>query len=539
MDNPTLLYNKSAKTLVNGADISNGVDYTAISHTWSMWDSTSKGILGIHQHDGQCEGTANFHDMLDFVNTEWLWVDTLCISESSKATEIPKMRKYYRNAQVVLVVLDTSKGEYDLGLLKVDDFGNRLESRERLLLLNNSPERISTECKLSEEGVALYNTLCQMFKASWFTRGWTLQELLLAKDVVLWNGSSSIGVTDVNKCLDWMGIVLPDVVKNGLQLDSDYSRLRRIFHWDSRNISYDSVDGLMSGRNCTKDEDYVYSFLGLLDIEIKVEYGIRVEACKKRLFRKLVEERRAASVFSHSGVGVFPIHSEYGTSFALDNPRSDRAVYSVARKGVQFSGCNVYIYEVIGIFATESFRGVYPERSLWKMTRILGMDVSAYKDLVKAMYSSTGPEDGDEFLDIKSKWFLEIAKLSAGLDEETLRVPQNFDCLLLHSLLAERPQTPLVSYGMVHNNESVCAYVFACLEDLPKGDGRLLLLAPGIVGEVRETGILCSGLNLQKNKQRKIGATLNLGRHNLSTIEPLAHLPKVSVISRKYRNPKT
>ena len=44
---------------------------------------------------------------------------------------------------------------------------------------------------------------------------------------------------------------------------------------------------------------------GLLGIEIKGEYGIRVEACKKRLLRKLVEERRAVSVFSHSGVGVF------------------------------------------------------------------------------------------------------------------------------------------------------------------------------------------------------------------------------------------
>jgi hypothetical protein len=158
--------------------------------------------------------------------------------------------------------------------------------------------------------------------------------------------------------------------------------------------------------------------------------------------------------------------------------------------------------------------------------------------LGESYVSSTETEDDDEFLDIKSKWFLEVAKLSAELDEETLRVPQNFDCILLHSLLAELPQTPLVSYGMVHNNESVCAYVFACLEDFPKGDLSLLLLAPGIVGEVRETGILCSGLNLQKNKQRKIGATLNLGKHSLSTIEPLAHLPKVSVISRKYRNPK-
>ena len=64
-----LLCSKLAKTLVNGADIVNGVTCTAISHTWSMWDSTSKDILGIHQSDARCEGTASFHDMVGIVST--------------------------------------------------------------------------------------------------------------------------------------------------------------------------------------------------------------------------------------------------------------------------------------------------------------------------------------------------------------------------------------------------------------------------------------------------------------------------------------
>jgi len=534
MDNPTLLYNKSAKTLVNGADISNGVDYTAISHTWSMWDSTSKGILGIHQQDGQCEGTANFHDMVDFVNTEWLWIDTLCISESSKVTEIPKMRQYYRNAQVVLVVLDTSKGEYDLGLLKVDDLGNRLESEERYLLLNNSPERLSTECKLSEEGVALYNTLCRMFKASWFKRAWTLQELLLAEDVVLWNGRSSIGVTDVKKCLDWMGSVVPDCVQNGLEVDEDYNNLRSIFHTDSTDIAYESVDILMGGRECTKREDYVYSVLGLLDTEIRVEYGVRLEACKKRLFRRLVEDQRAASLFTHSGTGVFPIHSEYGTSFVPDRPRSDHAMYSLAHKGVKFSGCNVYFYDVIGLFDTEIFDRDDPGFNMGVLTRALGNNASAYDDLVRAMYSITGSGD-IELVRARSTSFLEMAEQSATIDADSFTdVPLTHDCLMLHSMLG-RCQTPLVSYGMVHNNESVCAYIFACLEVAPKG--KCLLLAPGIVGDLHETGLLCLGQNFRKSKQKKIGATINLRKGDLGTIASLGKLSEVVLTNNKTAAP--
>lgn len=529
MDNPTVLYRKSTKTLVNGVDICRGAKYTAISHTWSMWDSMSKDILGIQQ-DSRCEGTVNFNNMLDFVNTEWVWIDTLCISQSNKVTEIPNMRRYYKNAEVVLVVLDISKGDYNLRELEVNDLEYRMGSKERMLMLHNSPERVIKECALPEEGVTVYNTLCKMFKAEWFKRGWTLQEVLLGKDIIIWNGSTSVSVTDVRKCLDWLGDVLPDAV-NGLKMDEDYSAMQNIFHIDSTNISFELVDQLMDGRKCTKDEDYVYSILGLLEIDIKIEYGISLHVCKRRLFTRLVQEQRAASVFSHTGIGVFPIYSDYGTSFNLDNPRSDRVVYSLSRNGVKFAGCSVYIYEVLEVFHTE-FTKKDPIRNLWAITKMMRDDLSGYKELVKAMYSSTGTDD-DEFINTKSQWFLEMAQLSATTTtaESFDDVPLNFDCIILHTLL-NGPDTPLVSYGMVHNEISVCAYIFTCLEAVPE-NGRCMLLAPGIVGEVRETGILCSGMNLRNTKQRKIGATLNLKKDNLGSIEPIANLSEVVVTNKK------
>ena len=80
--------------------------------------------------------------------------------------------------------------------------------------------------------------------------------------------------------------------------------MHRVFRGISKYII--RLSGRVNGMTkLHKDEDYVCSFLGLLGIDIKVEYNICVEACKKRLFRKLVQERGAASVFSHNGVGVF------------------------------------------------------------------------------------------------------------------------------------------------------------------------------------------------------------------------------------------
>lgn len=534
MDNPTVLYRKSTKTLVNGVDIPKGAKYTAISHTWSMWDDVSKDILHIKE-DIRCEGTSNFSDMLDFVDAEWVWIDTLCISESNKVTEIPKMRRYYKNAEVVLVVLDTSKGDYDLKALEVKDLEHRMDSGERMHQLLTCSEMEAGEC-LQPEGVTIYNTLCKMSKAQWFKRGWTLQEVLLAKDVLFWNGSTSVSGTHVRKCINWLGTVTPDVL-NGLEFDDDYSTLQSIFHVETNNILFESpfetVDQLMEGRKCTKDEDYVYSILGLLDVDIKIEYGIPRHICKKRLFSKLVQEQRAASLFTHTGVGVFPIHHEYGTSFNPDNPRSDRAVYSLSREGVKFANCDVYIYETVGTFHTNIINKIEPVRNLWEITRILGNNLSAYKELVKAMYSTTAADDV-ELINTKAEWFLEAARALAPIaTAELADVAINSDCILLHGLL-NRPQTPLVSYGMVHDNTSVCASIFACLERVPE-NGKCLLLAPGILGKTYETGVLCSGLDFDGSKQRKIGATLNLHRDCLDTILPIANLPEVIVANNKFQ----
>jgi hypothetical protein len=67
----------------------------------------------------------------------------------------------------------------------------------------------------------------------------------------------------------------------------------------------------------------------------------------------LVQEKRAASVFTHTSIGVFPIHSEYGTVFNLDDPRSDRVIYNLSSKGGNFAGFGMYI---LRYYRTISYR---------------------------------------------------------------------------------------------------------------------------------------------------------------------------------------
>lgn len=178
--------------------------------------------------------------MLDFVNMEWVWIDILCILYSNKVIEIFCMRSYYKNVEVVFVVFDINKGDYDLRVLEVIDLEYRMGSREWMYILFSSLERLIEEYVLFEEGIMVYNILCKMFKVKWFKRGWMLQEVLLGKDIIIWNGSIFVSVINVRKCLDCLGSVFFDVL-NGLKMDDDYSVMQNIFNIDSINIFFEIV----------------------------------------------------------------------------------------------------------------------------------------------------------------------------------------------------------------------------------------------------------------------------------------------------------
>lgn len=99
-------------------------------------------------------------------------------------TKIPDMRRYYKNVKVVFVVHDTSKGDYNIRALEVEDLEYKMDSGKRMCLLWICPKKIVGEC-LPSKGVTMYNTLYKMFKIEWFKRGWMLLEVLLVKDIII------------------------------------------------------------------------------------------------------------------------------------------------------------------------------------------------------------------------------------------------------------------------------------------------------------------------------------------------------------------
>jgi hypothetical protein len=191
------------------------------------------------------------------------WVDTCCIKKTD-TTElqhaINSMFRWYKEATVCYVFLtdvSTGKRKFD-----------------------------SESCLASWEPA---------FRASrWFTRGWTLQELLAPRNVIFFSREGKM-LGGIPKLLDILrGVTnLPVAVLKGTSLNE--FRIEERLAWTK-------------DRTTTREEDKAYSLLGLCGIFMPLIYG-EGEANAFRRLRKEIRERRYATQGKTSPILVLDSYS--------------------------------------------------------------------------------------------------------------------------------------------------------------------------------------------------------------------------------------
>jgi hypothetical protein len=220
--------------------------YSILSHCWGTEEVTYQEIsasvssssdsakpaylekVGYQKIDSACLQSTKDH-------LEWLWVDTCCIDKSSSAElseSINSMYKWYQNAMICYALLE----ETDTLVGKYNDKGE------------------------------------EPFKDKWFTRGWTLQELIAPAKVQFY---------DKEWCF------LGDKFSHSRQI----SVLTTIPGTVIRNSDQMKLFGVATkmswaaGRRTTRIEDIAYSLLGIFQVNMPLLYGEG-----KRAFIRLQEE---------------------------------------------------------------------------------------------------------------------------------------------------------------------------------------------------------------------------------------------------------
>lgn len=261
----------------NGVDVKNGCAlverfsrYAILSHTWIQgvpgevvyqdWETRELPIYsqGHAKIAKFCEVAAREHGVT------FGWMDTACINKNSSTEldeSIRSMYKWYAGAHVCVTYL------------------------------------------------AETTRIKDMQHDRWFTRGWTLQELLAPQDIRFYNKywtplvaqhsatTSAVDDPDFNRNFESPA---PDVSTIPLELQYQIFKATSItraelFMFNSHTtrvlVLWSRILQLAASRKVTREEDSIYSLMGLLDVGIPVAYGEGSDSALRRIIREIMASK--------------------------------------------------------------------------------------------------------------------------------------------------------------------------------------------------------------------------------------------------------
>ncbi|SPO06275.1 uncharacterized protein DNG_08964 [Cephalotrichum gorgonifer] len=281
--------------------------FAILSHTWGEGEVTLQDLSLPHKTLSSRPGWQKITRFRDAVThhphllsepVSHLWVDTCCIDKTSSAElseAINSMFRWYRHATCCFALLG------DVTAMRGDG---------------------------AEEG----GRVGADFEASrWFTRGWTLQELLAPSDVHFFD-----------RHWDWIGskttlaerISARTSIDEGIILSGEWP-----FASVAQRMSW------MSGRVTTRVEDMAYCLLGIFDVHMPMLYG-EGERAFVRLQEEIIKDSDDQSILawdasgspdSSQAVGAFATHPRQfrngGSVECL--PTSHAGPFALTNKGLQ------------------------------------------------------------------------------------------------------------------------------------------------------------------------------------------------------------
>lgn len=199
-------------------------DFAILSHTWGANEVTFKefadpnvsSLTGYHKVKQTCR-------LARVMGISYAWIDSCCIDKSSStelSEAINSMFKWYSLAKVAYAYLDDWDREAKLDSGKSQD----------------------------------------LKKCKWFTRGWTLQELIAPKEILFYDaswtlqGSKSSLVAHLSRITN----IEKQILKNTRSL---------------RQVPVATRMSWAAHRSTTIEEDVAYCLIGIFDVNIPMLYG--------------------------------------------------------------------------------------------------------------------------------------------------------------------------------------------------------------------------------------------------------------------------
>lgn len=264
-------------------------EYYALSYTWGSEDSPVMISLNGTPHWIQ----TNLHSFLLQLRLRkgrrTLWVDSICINQqdnTDKSWSIPLMKDIYASAQSVLVWLgphlDGSAKLFDYIYLQLSGGVSRQAEDVRASMPDDSTGPLDPTSNTD-----LLQPLTRLIHRPYWTRTWIIQEIVLAKNIRVFCGNSSVPWADFTPIVQRLCQVLSlqspsspfqsicELQKIGANLIFDEACLMEY-------CAPDSKKNLTTHHSACKDKrDLIYGVLGLVkdrNHNLTIDYSCTMEA---------------------------------------------------------------------------------------------------------------------------------------------------------------------------------------------------------------------------------------------------------------------
>ena len=270
--------------------------YAIISHRWTEEEVTYQQFLDGRRNFGNDKGygwikilkaceIAQKHDL------KWIWIDTICIDKKSSAElseAINSMFSWYSESAFCFVFLP------DVHSFNSCLCGSSCEAPIHEGTLTHVPGN-NVHSSTKDAHVRFY---AENFKASvWFTRAWTLQELLAPVAAIFFNCEFAV-LGERNR----LAKLISEATKTPRVYLTQHS-VGQEYDWKHfREASVAERMKWTSSRNATRKEDVAYSLLGLFDVNMPLLYGEGSRAFLQ-LQNEIIARSDDESIFAWFGVG--------------------------------------------------------------------------------------------------------------------------------------------------------------------------------------------------------------------------------------------
>ena len=295
-------------------------EYAILSHRWGDDEITFQEFRKGRNRDSQ--GYAKVKQccsLAEELGLAWVWVDTCCIDKKSSAElseAINSMYRWYEKAKECLVYLSD-------------------------VAWNSQDVKSST---------ALFA------QSSWFTRGWTLQELLASYKVLFFDSAWNFFGTKEN-------LKTSISAATGIAMDQMKDPVGACI---AQKMSW------VSKRKTSRSEDMAYCMLGLFDVNMPLLYGEGGAKAFLRLQLEIIKQSDDESIFAwtlpkKSFFDSFGLLAPWPACFADSGAYfcpgiTRRSPYQMSNQGLQFE------------VPVAAIQGRKPERTIKEASNTAGSD---------------------------------------------------------------------------------------------------------------------------------------------------------------------